>query len=201
MPVDKNQGSNTAPAYSWYMYQHRSAFVAPRETREPSIPIDKLDQTFLDMYASELMMEKQEWEQNTKSFASLLKQKGNVVYHPKSVVRPGYCTPSLVVSGPAALSRLVGADVGDRVKSNAVRAFPLKPSEPTRYPSDSDDSSYEDIRERLSRQARRARRAKCGVITSIDDDRVTELSVLWDNGEKEHGIWCGKKGSFALIYD
>jgi len=97
------------------------------------------------MYASELMMEKMEWEQNTKSFASLLKQKGNVVYHPKSVVHPGYCRPSLVVSGPAALSRLVGAAVGDRVKSNEVRAFPLEPSKPKRY-----GSSYEDIRERLS---------------------------------------------------
>ena len=33
-------------------------------------------------------------------------------------------------------------------------------------------------------------------------DGGTEISVKWDNnGHEEHCIWCGKKGSFQLIYE
>lgn len=128
MPVDKNQGSNTAAAYSWYMYKYRSAFVAPRQASDPSKPIEQLDKTSLEAYASQLMLEKTEWETNTRSFASLLKQPGHVVYHPSSVSYPGYCTHSLVVTGPPAVKYLVGAAVGDRVKENTGAHYPLKPT-------------------------------------------------------------------------
>jgi len=176
MPVDKNQGSNTAPAYSWYMYKYRGAFVAPRATCAPCSSIDQMDKASLGKYASQLCLETKECEQNTRNFAFLLKQPGNVVYHPSSVFEPGYCTPSLVVNGPIAFHDLVGATVGDRVKINKINAYPLKP-EKKNYPLDSDDSSYEEICSNLARKVLQQRRAEGGVITSLLDDGGSELSV------------------------
>ena len=129
MPVDKNQGSNTAPAYSWYMYKYRGAFVAPRATCAPCSSIDQMDKASLGKYASQLCLETKECEQNTRNFAFLLKQPGNVVYHPSSVFEPGYCTPSLVVNGPKAFHDLVGAAVGDRFKSNKIQCLSIETRE------------------------------------------------------------------------
>jgi hypothetical protein len=176
MPVNKDQGSNTAPAFSIYMYESRRAFVAPRKTNKP---IEQVDELALNAYSEQLSLEKNEWEQNARSFAPLLKKPGSVVYHPSSVYGPGYCTPSLVVDGPTAFTYLVGAAVGDRVKTNVV-ATPLEPK-PMRYPSDSSDSSYEEICSKLSRNVKRERRAEHGVITSISVDRHTEVSTVITN--------------------
>jgi len=197
MPIDKDQGSNAAPAYSWYMYRYRRAFVAPQKASEPSKPIEQLERTVLDAYESSLVLEKNTWKNNTHSFASLLKEPGNVVYHPSYVCYPGYCTPSLLVEGPAVVPSLVGAAVGDRVKDNTIKAYPIKKERKKHsyYSSDSDSDSNNN------RRQHQRRAPDCGVITSLACDAGTEVSVLWDNGYNQHGIYCGKKGAFHLIYE
>jgi hypothetical protein len=39
-----------------------------------------------------------------------------------------------------------------------------------------------------------------GTIVSTADDRNSEISVKWDNGETSRCLWCAKNGRFALEY-
>lgn len=207
---DQDQGSNTAPAFSFYMYQHREQFIAPTRTSA----LRSLEEPTFRTYVFQLEQEIEQWESNARHFARLLKRPGNVVYHPSRVTSPGYCVPSLIPSGPKgmpmALKWIVGGAVGDRVEENlAVKvsgrrgkqcAFPTKPDPPRRRAYDSDDSDDSDLD--LYRYARQ-HRAQRGTITSIDEDGGTEMSVKWDEadgGGVSHKIHCGKKGTFQLVY-
>jgi hypothetical protein len=195
-PIDQDQGSNTAAAYSWYMYQSRSQFQAPPAVTVPA----QLDTTAaVRAYASALTAEQQQWQANARAFALLLKCSGRVVYHPSSVRCPGYCQPSLVIPGCPDGSSMFGGAVGDRVKENVPQREPgsrhrqlATPHEPwpiSRSSGGSDEANF------TSRQ-----RALVGVITSIAGDGNSEISVRWDDGSTEDGLWCAKKSGYALVY-
>ena len=120
----EDQGSNTAPAYASYIYEHRNSFnlvhkgAAERVLVEPAF----------SEYMSQLTAEIQKWEQHFQRYASLQKASGNVVYQHRQVSNPGYCVPSLLPStaGPEPRKLVAGA-IGDRVKENE------RPSRHPRY--------------------------------------------------------------------
>ena len=227
--VDQDQGSNTAPAYSSYMYEHRSSFheasPASRGLVEAGASGTPREEEAFRSIISQLTHELEEWQMNFARFAALLKQSGNVVYHPADVLHPGHCAPSLICEATDdgslttrltdAQRKMVGAAVGDRVKKNKPTpvkvqgyrkkqlkaAYPRDDSPPRRRRYDSSDSSSSD-----DDSAVRFRRAyargdfQSGRITSIDHDRGSEVGVLWEDGSTSENLHCGKKGEFELIY-
>jgi len=43
-------------------------------------------------------------------------------------------------------------------------------------------------------------KGKVGAVCDLKDDNFMEVKVQWDDGNIESGLWCGKKGTFQLVY-
>ena len=113
--------------------------------------------------------------------------------------------------------KIVGGAVGDRVKRNEAipvqgrrtkgsklkAAYPRDDSPPRRrrYDSSDSESSDDDSAKRFQKAyARGDAHFQSGRITSIDVDRGSEISVLWEDGSTSSQMQCGKKGHFDLVY-
>ena len=111
--------------------------------------------------------------------------------------------------------KIVGGAVGDRVKRNEAipvqgrrtkgsklkAAYPRDDSPPRRRRYDSSDSESSDDESAKRFQKAYARGDfQSGRIASINDDRGSEISVLWEDGSTSRQMQCGKKGKFDLVY-
>ncbi|KAJ1628409.1 hypothetical protein T492DRAFT_841582 [Pavlovales sp. CCMP2436] len=173
-----NEEDNYKGFYSKFTREHLHTFTAPCHT-EPLSDDTMRDASALKTYLSQLESECEEWRESFARFARLLKQPGNLVYHPRydnyaggpaTLFPKGYH----VYGAGVDVSRAVGAAVGDRVKLNFGKR------------------GNSSVCERLGHET--------GEITSIDYDCGTELSVRWSNGETNDNIKCGKKNNWWSVY-
>ena len=60
------------------------------------------------------------------------------------------------------------------------------------------DDFYATVGDRV--RFKKGSKGKTGNITAMIDDLCQDLTVGWDDGTEEKGIWCGKKETFQLVY-
>ena len=65
-------------------------------------------------------------------------------------------------------------------------------------PGDYASEFYAAIGDRV--RMKKGSKGKIGNISRMDEDLGQDITVQWDDGSEEKGVWCGKKDTYQLVY-